>query len=101
MHIETLVSIAPENINPLWESKTLQTDLVATATTFFTSTTHKPVDSTSLPPGISDGTAPTGGDQYNLSAAQLAVAVLTLLGVGKLVEHLWKKAWEATGTHCP
>ncbi len=59
------------------------------------------MDSTSLPPGISDGTAPRGGDQYSLSVAQLVVAVLMLLGVGKLVEHLGKKAWEAIGTHCP
>ncbi|KFY98149.1 hypothetical protein V498_01615 [Pseudogymnoascus sp. VKM F-4517 (FW-2822)] len=99
MHIETLVSTAPEKTNRLWESKTLQTDLVVTPTTFLTSTTHKHVDSTSLPPGISDGTAPKGGDQYSLSVAQLAVAVLMLLGVGRLVEHLWKKAWEATVPH--
>lgn len=96
---QSSVLIATEKTNRLRESKSLQTNGVVTPTTFLTSTSHKPVDSTSLPSGIFDGTAPKGGDQDSLSVAQLVVAVLTLFGIGKLLEHLAKKAWQAIVPH--
>ena len=70
-------------------------------TTFFTSFVQEFPTSISLPTGFRDQVPASqvqqqwnGNDQYSLALGQLIVAVLVLIGVGKVVEHLGKKGLE-------
>jgi hypothetical protein len=76
-------------------------------TTFLTSFVHEFPSSISLPTELRDQVPASrvqkqgnGNGQYSLALGQLIVAVLVLIGVGKVVEHLAKKAWNAIGTCC-
>jgi hypothetical protein len=88
-------------------TKTSSTSGLIAPTTFLTSFVQEFPSSISLPTEFRDQVPASqvqqqgkGNDQYSLALGQLIVAVLVLIGVDKVVEHLGKKAWKAIGTCC-
>src|SRR5436190_660874 len=99
-------------MDPLTTKLLLATKISSTSgliapTTFLTSFVQEFPSSISLPTESRDRVPASqvqqqgkGDDQYSLALGQLIVAILVLIGVGKVLEHLGKKAWNAIGTCC-
>src|SRR5436189_3391 len=76
------------------------TFLTSFAQEFSSSTISLPTESRDQVPASQVQQQGKGDDQYSLALGQLIVAILVLIGVGKVLEHLGKKAWNAIGTCC-
>jgi len=99
--------MAPVTTKLVLATKTSSKSGLIAPTTFLTSFVQEFPGSISLPTEFRDQVPASqvqqqgkGNDQYSLALGQLIVAVLVLIGVGKVVEHLGKKAWNAIGTCC-
>jgi hypothetical protein len=82
------------------EPRTLYGEKTSAPTTFLTHTLQENVYPYHCP-SLADGAALGGSrEELTVSKAQLLVAILTLLGVGKLIEFLVTRIWKAL-VSCP
>lgn len=73
-----------------------QSETTPALTTFSTHTIHEHSCDSCHPTHAADRATLSGSkEQLDLSKAQLLVAILTLVGIGKLIEILIKKGWKA------
>ena len=97
--LQESLKTAPVTTKLVLATKTSSTSGVITPTTFVTSFVQEFPSSISLPAEFHDQASQQGKgkDQSSLATGQVIVGVLVLVGVGKVVEHLVKKAWNAIG----
>ena len=105
--LQESVNTAPVTTEVLLATKTSSTGSIIRPSTLLTSVVQEHPSNILLPTGVhyqipasqvqqqGDGTA-----QYSLTKGQIVVAVLVLAGVGKVIEHLGKKVWNAIGMSC-
>lgn len=102
--LQESLKTAPATTKIVLAIKTSSTCCVITPTTFVTRFVQEFPSSISLPTEFHDQVSASqvqqqgkGKDQYSLATGQVIVGVLALLGFGKLVERLAKRAWNAIG----
>ena len=102
--LQESLKTAPVTTKLVLATKTSSTSGAITPTTFVTSFVQGFPSSISLPAEFHDQVPASqvqqegkGKDQYSLATGQVVVGVLVLVGFGKVIEHVVKKAWNALG----